>query len=82
MQETTPAQVKPEQDYRIRHKKIWKGKVAPIGRKYIIVDVYKGEGKNKRYYYNSMLVEGDYTPEEEAEIAELLREGLRKKYRV
>ncbi len=82
MQETKPAQKKPELDYRIRHKKIWKGKVAPIGHKYIIVDLYKGEGKNKRYYYNSMLVEGDYTPEEEAEISDLLREGLRTKFKV
>lgn len=82
MHEKTPTQAQPELDYRIRHKKIWKGKVAPIGNKFIVVDFYKGEGKNKRYYYNSMLVEGDYTPEEESEISDLLREGLRKKFKV
>lgn len=69
-------------DYRIRYKKIWKGKVAPIGHKFIVVDFYKGKDETKRHYYNSMLIESGYTKEEEQEIAELLRDGLRQKYKV
>lgn len=79
MHDTTPYQDnKPATDYRLRVKKIHKGKVAPQGKQYIVIDLTAKRGK----YTNSLLVEGSLTPEEITTIGDLLRDGLRKKFNV
>lgn len=68
----------PKTDYVIRNKKIWKGKTAPIGYKYIALYLRTKTGK----YTNVILVPGGLTAEEEQTVGEMLRDGLRKRYKI
>lgn len=78
MQETKQQETSTPTDYRLRVKKIYKGKVAPQGKQYVVIDLTARRGR----YTNSILVEGSLTPEEITTIGELLRDGLRKKFNV
>lgn len=65
-------------DYRLRTKKIWKGKIAPKGHFFVVVDFVK----RKMVYRNAILLEGSYTQDEIKEVGEMLRQSLKDKYNV
>lgn len=78
MQPTQKKSEVKETDYRLRTKKIWKGKIAPKGHFFVVVDFVK----RKMVYRNHILLEGSYTQDEIKEVGEMLREQLKTKYNV
>jgi sRNA-binding regulator protein Hfq len=65
-------------DYRLRTKKIWKGKIAPKGHFFVVVDFVK----KQMVYRHAILLEGSYTQDEIKEVGEMLREQLKQKFGV
>lgn len=67
-----------KKDYTIRKKRIWKGKFAPQGFMFIVLDLKV----NKTKYTNVVAVRGGITEEQENEIGKKLRKGIEEKYHV
>lgn len=69
------------QEYRVRKKKIWKGKIAPKGYIFLVVDFKRKDlrGQNHEYTY-SHIVEGDCEEDEFTELARIMYESLCKKF--
>ncbi len=78
MHEKQSPKATPQKDYNIRRKRIWKGQFAQTGYLWIVIDMKKGKSK----YTNAMLLEGGLGQDVEDRVAELLRDGLKKKFGV
>lgn len=79
-EETLPRDYKlaPKQDYTVRRKVIWKGKVAPKGFYYVAVRV-----KSKRGHVDAVrLVKGGKSVMVEEKVGKELRELIKEKHKI
>jgi hypothetical protein len=67
-----------EKDYTVFRKKIYKGKVAPTGSLFLMIKK-KTVGRS---YTSCLLIKGGLGTENEALIAENMRNSIKKKYKV
>lgn len=71
--------VERETDYVMRRKIIWKGQTAPL--KCVYICIYLKAGKDSKYTA-AQLIMGNQGKKYEADIADALRESIRKKFSV
>jgi hypothetical protein len=62
----------------LERKKIWKGRVAPLGHLFLVVRIKHGKQK----CFSALLIKGGANPKEEKELGQKMAKGLIDKYKL